>query len=190
MQNDNLNPRHFVFLLASTRTNGNSEQLARHAAAHLPKDTKQTWVRLQDYDMPAFIDHRHEGDGSYAAPEGAAKDLLDLSLSATDVVFVTPLYWYSLPTLAKHYLDHWSGWMRVPGLQFREQMQGRRLWNITVTADQDQSFAQGLIDSLRHTAGYMQMAWQGSLIGYGNRPGDVMDDAASVERAQSYFAAA
>lgn len=188
MQNDKPTLHHFVFLLASTRANGNTEQLARYAAQFLPSDAKQTWIHLKDHAMPAFLDQRHEGDGSYPSPVDAAHALLQATLSATDLVFVTPLYWYSLPTLAKHYLDHWSGWMRVPGLKFREKMQGRRLWNITVTADLDQSYAQALVDSLRRTAEYMQMPWQGSLIGYGNRPGDVMDDQASLEKAQTYFA--
>jgi len=180
-------PRRFLFLLASSRAQGNTEQLARVAAQSLPAEVEQQWINLHDYDMPDFVDQRHAGDGQYPVPQGAMRELLDATLAATDLVFVTPLYWYSLPAAAKKYLDHWSGWMRVPGVDFKEKMRGRRLWNITVTADEDQSYAQALVDSLRLTAGYMEMPWNGSLIGYGNRPGEVMQDTRALERAANYF---
>jgi multimeric flavodoxin WrbA len=180
-------PRRFLFLLASSRAHGNTEQLARYAAKFLPAEVEQEWLNLNDYNMPDFIDQRHEGDGTYPKPQGAMHELLDATLAATDLVFVTPLYWYSLPAAAKKYLDHWSGWMRVPGVDFKEKMRGCRLWNITVTADEDQTYAQALVDSLRLTADYMDMPWNGSLIGYGNRPGEVMQDERALERAANYF---
>ncbi|MBC3875829.1 flavodoxin family protein [Undibacterium flavidum] len=181
-------PRRFLFLLTSSRAQGNTEQLARYAAQFLPTDVEQEWRDLNDYAMPDFVDQRHDADGTYPAPQGAMRELLDATLAATDLVFVTPLYWYSLPAVAKKYLDHWSGWMRVPGYDFKEKMRGRRLWNITVTADEDQSFAKALVESLRFTAGYMDMPWNGSLIGYGNRPGDVMQDQRALAQATHYFA--
>ena len=180
-------PRRFLFLLASSRAQGNTEQLARYAALSLPAEVEQVWINLHDIAMPDFSDLRHEGDGIYSAPQGALAELFDATLAATDLVFVTPLYWYSLPTAAKRYLDHWSGWMRVPGVNFKEKMRGRRLWNITVTADPDQRYAQALIESLRMTADYMEMPWKGGLIGYGNRPGEVMQDERALALATDYF---
>lgn len=179
--------RHFLFLLSSTRSQGNSEQLARFAAQNLPDDVQQTWLNLNDYVQPNFVDRRHEDDGNYPMAQGSMHELLQATLAATDLVFVTPLYWYNLPASAKLYLDHWSGWLRIPGADFRSKMRGRHLWNITVTADLDQHFAQALVDSLRHTAAYMEMTWHGSLIGYGNRPGDVMQDAQALERGKNYL---
>lgn len=179
--------RHFLFVMASSRHGGNSEQLARLAARSLDANVKQTWISLADVELDDFLDQRHDGDGTYPMPQGAALGLLDTTMSATDVVFVTPLYWYSLPTLAKRYLDHWSAWMRVEDLGFREAMAGTRMWNITVSADEDQSFAQPLVQALRHTATYMQMPWQGAVIGYGNRPGEVLSHAPSIEQAQLLF---
>jgi multimeric flavodoxin WrbA len=180
-------PRRFLFLLASSRADGNTEQLARYAAQSLPDETEQVWLRLPDLDMPEFEDKRHSGDGKYLAPEGKMAQLLHETLSATDIVFVTPLYWYSLPTPAKKYLDHWSGWMRVPELNFLERMAGRNMWNVTVTADEDQSFAQPLIEALRLCANYAEMPWRGALIGYGNRPGEVMQHEKSVHLAREFF---
>lgn len=181
-------PRRFLFLLASTRSNGNTEQLARAAAAALPAHVEQSWLRLSELNLPAFADIRHGGDGVYPAPEGDAALLLRETLAATDLVFVAPLYWYSLPAPAKAYLDHWSGWMRVPGVDFRARMEGRRMWDITVTSEEDQTPAQPLIGCLRSTADYMKMKWAGALLGYGNRPGDIAEDKKALAAAQTFFA--
>jgi multimeric flavodoxin WrbA len=180
--------RRVLFLLASSRKNGNSEQLARAAAAKLPADVEQNWLRLADLHLPGFADIRHaEGDGTYAAPGGDAAVLMEETLAATDLVFVAPLYWYSLPSLAKAYLDHWSGWMRVPGVNFRARMEGRKMWSITALSDENQDTAKPLVDTLRYTAQYMKMHWAGALLSYGNRPGDVLDDRKALDAAQTFL---
>ena len=77
--------------------------------------------------LPLFEDIRHgPGNGAYEMPNGAAKVLLDATLAASDLVFVAPVYWYALQTAAKLYLDHWSGWMRVPGVDFKARMAAKR----------------------------------------------------------------
>lgn len=51
----------FLFLLGSTRRDGNTEALARQAATHLPAEANQSWLRLSDLPLPTFGDVRHEG---------------------------------------------------------------------------------------------------------------------------------
>ncbi|GIL39280.1 NAD(P)H-dependent oxidoreductase [Roseiterribacter gracilis] len=180
--------RSFLFLLAGARRDGNSERLARRAAAALPADVQQTWLRLDEAALPPFADTRHEPSGGvYPPPEGDARRLLDATLAASDLVFVAPVYWYSLPAPAKLYLDHWSGWMRVPTLNFRARMASRGLWAITAVSDEDRSVAEPLLQTLRLTADYMDMVWRGAAIGYGNRPGDVLNDATGVAQADALF---
>lgn len=176
--------REILFLLASARRDGNSEILARRAAEHLPSGAVKHWVRLAEIDMPVFSDTRHEGSGVYPAPQGDMGELLERTLAATDLVFAAPLYWYGLPTAAKLYLDHWSGWLRVPGIDFKRRMAGKTLWAISSMSDEDRALAQPLFDTLRNTAGYLDMRWGGSLLGYGSRPGDVLQDAGAVAAAQ------
>jgi multimeric flavodoxin WrbA len=182
--------RNFLFILASARRDGNTETLARQAAESLSPDTAQTWLRLMDLTVPPFEDIRHGGDGTYPAPTGDLKTLFDATLAATDLVFVTPLYWYSVPAAAKLYLDHWSGWMRVPGADFKARMAGKTAWAVSVTSDEDRRFAEPLIGTMTLSAEYMRMRWGGTLFGYGSRPGDILNDAAALAAARRFFAGA
>lgn len=180
--------RKFVFLLGSSRADGNTEILARHAAEQLPPGAEQQWLRLTDLPLPEFEDLRHEGDGRYAAPTGHAKLLLDATLDATDLVIASPLYWYSVSTATKRYLDHWSAWMRVPDLDFKPRMAGRKLWGVAALSGRDAADADALAGTLHKTADYMRMEWGGVLLGNGTRPGDVLNDTAALARAKEFFA--
>ncbi|NVO32523.1 flavodoxin family protein [Hymenobacter lapidiphilus] len=179
-------PRRFLFLLGSTRRAGNSELLARRAARFLPAATEQQWLFLPDYTLPPFIDRRH--DESYPAPTaGPEKTLLNATLAATDLVLVSPLYWYALSTPAKHYLDYWSAWLRAPQIDFRLQMQGKTCWAV-VAGSGPAPEARPLQEALQLTASYMHMPWGGYLYGNGSRPGDVCQDAVAWQAAEALFA--
>ncbi len=183
--------RSFLFLLTSARRGGNSETLARHAAATLGSGVGQAWLDLSELVLPPFDDLRHDPrhGGIYPPPDPVGQRLLDATLAASDLVFVVPLYWYSLPASAKLYLDHWSGWMRLPGVEFRARMAGKTLWAISAISDDDASRAEPLLGTLRLTADYLGMRWGGSAIGFGNRPDDVLKDAAGLAAAERLFAA-
>jgi putative NADPH-quinone reductase len=130
---------------------------------------------------------RHAADGVYPYPEGNERMLLEETLAATDLVFVVPLYWYSLPASAKLYLDHWSGWLRVAGADFAARMAGKRMWAIGSLSDEDFTVAGPMLESLRLSARYLGMKWAGSLLGYANRPGDIQSDERALAAADGLF---
>ena len=180
--------RQFLFILGSARYDGNTEHLARHAARSLPASVKQTWIHLLDHKLPLFEDIRHHETRKYAIASADERTVLDATLAATDIVVASPVYWYSVSAATKLYLDHWSAWMRLDGVDFKPRMAGKTFWAISSLSDEDWSGAQPLIDTLRLSAEYMKMNWGGVLLGYGNRPADVMNDAPSLERAEEFFA--
>ena len=178
---------HFLFLNGSTRTptqTGNTLTLARLAAQGLPATAGQIWFDLARLSVPAFEDLRHSV-GSYPMPSGDAKALLDATLAATDIVLVSPVYWFSIPSPLKTYLDHWSGWLRVPDLDFKEKMRGKKLWVITTSGDRAK--AQAMLDSYRMCAEFLGMEWQGALWGKGGAPDAILADAAACEAAPGFF---
>jgi len=181
-------PRRLLFLLSSSRRDGNAELLARRAASLVPEQVEQQWINLSAAGLPTFVDLRHDSIEAWQPKvDDAAVPLLEATLAATDIVMVAPVYWYSLPTAAKLYLDHWTLWLRAPGWDFRAKMAGKRLWAISVASERDPRFAEPLLHSLQLTADYMKMPWGGFLLGFGNRPGDVLEDAQSVEAADRFF---
>lgn len=179
--------REFLFLLGSARHDGNTEHLARHAAQSLPASAKQNWIHLLDHLLPTFEDIRHHETRRYSLESQNERILLDATLAATDIVIASPVYWYSVSASTKLYLDHWSGWMRLEGVDFKARMASKTLWAISALSDDDRSGAQPLVDTLRLSAEYMKMHWGGVLLGYGNRPGDIVNHADSLERAERFF---
>ncbi|MER7106720.1 flavodoxin family protein [Streptomyces sp. NPDC000229] len=177
--------RSFLFVLGSSRADGNTEILARAAAAQLPAAIPQRWVDLNELPLPDFQDGRHESLSW--APGESEEALRQATVGATDVVLVSPLYWYTLSAQTKRYLDYWSGWLTVPGSDFKERMAGRTLWGVTVMADRDESVADGLVTTLNNSAAYLGMRFGGVLFGNGSRPGQVRNDERAMIRAKSFF---
>ena len=180
---------HYLFLLASTREpghEGNTEKLARRAAAQLPANTTQTWLRLADFELLPFVDLRHTA-GTYPAPTGDMARLLDATLACTDLVLVTPTYRFSFPSNLKTYLDHWSAWMRVPGVDFKASMAAKTLHVVTTSGDRAKS--QPMLDSARLCGDFLGMRFGGALWGKGGPPGAIDADVAALAQADSFFAA-
>ncbi|MFJ7291659.1 flavodoxin family protein [Streptomyces collinus] len=178
--------RRFLFVLGSARAEGNSELLARRAAEQLPPDVEQEWIDLTEHPVPDFEDLRHDSD--HVRPtEGNVARLLDATLAATDIVIVSPLYWYSVSAQTKRYLDYWSGWLRTPGLDFKTTLAGRTLWGVTALAHTQEVVADPLVGTLHNSAAYMGMRFGGVLLGNGSKPGDVLTDDAALTRAKTFF---
>ncbi|WP_328424746.1 flavodoxin family protein [Streptomyces sp. NBC_00443] len=179
--------RRFLFLLGSSRSDGNTELLARRAAEQLPEGVEQQWIDLAAHPLPDFEDLRHDSD--HVRPtQGNVALLLDATLAATDIVIASPLYWYSVSAHVKRYLDYWSGWLRTPGIDFKATMAGRTLWGVTALAHQEQEVADPLAGTLSNSAAYMRMRFGGVLLGNGSKPGDVLNDAEALARAKTFFA--
>ena len=177
--------RSFLFVLGSSRPGGNTETLARTAAEQLPAGIPQRWVDLSRLPLPDFEDGRHAADPSPA--DENEEVLRRATLEATDIVIASPLYWYSVSAPTKRYLDYWSGWLAVPGLDFKARMAGRTLWGVTVMADRNEAVADGLVATLNNSAAYLRMRFGGVLLGNGSRPGQVEDDERAAVRAKTFF---
>ncbi|MFD3533535.1 flavodoxin family protein [Streptomyces sp. NPDC058664] len=177
--------RSFLFVLGSSRPDGNTEILARAAAAQLPSHVPQRWLDLNRLPLPDFQDDRHGTTGWQA---GENEELLRrATLEATDIVIASPLYWYSLSAQAKRYLDYWSGWLDVPELDFKRRMEGRTLWGVTAMSDSEHVVGDALTTTLNHTAAYLRMRFGGVLTGTGSRPGRVRADERAMRRAKTFF---
>ncbi len=177
-----------LFLVASARQPGvlgNTEQLAQLAAHSLPSHAAPTWHHLAHMALPMFQDLRHDV-GHYPMPEGDLRVLLNATMSATDIVWVMPVYWYSFPNCLKNYIDHWSAWMRVEGLPFKAEMAKKTLHLIVTSGDR--ATAQSAIDSAWLCAKFLNMRQGGLLWGKGGPPQAVLNDTRANAQATHFFA--
>ena len=183
--------RDFLFLLGSTRSGGNTEALARQAAEQLPAGRHRPLAEPHRPRTPRrSATSPRRGARTVPPPPGDAAALLDATLAATDLVIASPLYWYSVSTPVKHYLDHWVNWLHNPGLDFKQRMAGRTLWGVTALAGSDHSAADPLVGTLRHSAAYLGMNWGGVLLGTGTRARRDRGRPEAAARAKTFFSSA
>ena len=182
--------RRFLFILGSARGGGNTELLAQIASEKLPSQISKQWLRLQELTLPPFADIRHDATAAVHQVSANEQVLLDATLAATDLVVASPLYWYSVSADTKLYLDYWTYWLRLPEADFKATMHGKTMWAVCALSDEDlERQSKPLIETLRLTAEYLGMNWGGALLGYANRPGDVVNDKDSIKRAETFFEA-
>ena len=177
----------FLFLLASARRDGNTEALARLAADSVRGDISQEWIRFSDLKMPAAIDRRHRAGALHECSDQTEQTLLEATLRASDIVIASPIYWYNLSASAKLYLDYWSSWTRLPGVDFKARMNGKTLWGIAAMSEDNPDHAAPMVQCLELTAAYMRMKWGGVLLGLGNGPGEINTDVKASLRAQLFL---
>ncbi|MFF8593286.1 flavodoxin family protein [Streptomyces sp. NPDC015220] len=158
--------RGFLFVLASHRPGSRTERLARKFAEDLPPAAAQRWLRLADHALPDFVDGRGREEGTGTVTSENESLLLGATLEASDLVIVSPLYWYSVSASAKLYLDYWGRWLDLDGVDFRARMSGKRLWSVcTLTEGRDPDDTRPMIDMLSKSAAYLGMDWCGALVG-------------------------
>ncbi|MBC8153796.1 MAG: NAD(P)H-dependent oxidoreductase [Bacteroidetes bacterium] len=180
--------RRFLFILGSSRRDGNTELLTKIASEHLIANTEKQWLRLQDLILPPFEDIRHNPTAQTHVPSPNEKILLDGTLWATDLVIASPLYWYSVSASTKLYLDYWTYWLRLPDTDFKNRMAGKTMWGICALSDEDlENQSKPLAETLRLTADYLKMDWGGILLGYANRPNDILNDKKAINKAKIFF---
>ncbi|WP_369366448.1 NAD(P)H-dependent oxidoreductase [Streptomyces sp. CG4] len=171
--------RSFAFMLGGPHTGGATESLARRAAGGLPVTVERSWLRLSELSFPVQ---------TVPETEAAEKRMLDATLEHTDIVVVSPLYWYSVSAQTKLYLDYWASWMTRPGLDFRARMGGKTLWAVSTFARGEAQDAQPLVGMLERTAQYLDMTWGGALLCRAHRTGQLAGHDAS--RYADFFATA
>ncbi len=178
--------KRLLFLLASGRSGGNSELMATHAIAQLGSQADfviETLV-VNDYPLPAFKDYRQSVLPADIIISASEETLLAATLRADAIFVVAPVYWYSLPANIKLYFDYWSTWMRLPAVQFREQVAEKSLAYIGAMASADESDAQALLTQLRLTTNYMSMNWLGAALACGvSESGEVLQKQAPLQAA-------
>jgi multimeric flavodoxin WrbA len=122
-------------------------------------------VRLADTPLPLFTDAR--GFGAWQT-NPQLEDLLDQLLSCDCLVLASPLYWYSVSTPMKNFIDHWSYF----GRQARagDFLKGKTIFPLIVASEgATEDETKPVFDMLRLSAEYVEARILPGFLGEGDR---------------------
>ncbi|EAR08762.1 flavodoxin family protein [Reinekea blandensis] len=139
-----------AFLIASSRPQGNTVQLANLVAEKL---SRVSVFNLDDYDISVY-DYEHRNRHDDFLP------LIEKLVSFDHVVFVTPVYWYAMSAQLKIFFDRFSDLLTI------EKNLGRKLkgLNCSVIATGSWDYPPPCFeDVFKLTFSYLGMPYQGML---------------------------
>ncbi len=162
---------HILVLYGSHRRHGNSEALADR----LVEGLDATRIYLAEKRILPYIDGRHDPNG-FPALDDDYEEIIQQVRAHRKLVFATPLYWYSLSSRMKLFVDRWSQSLRDPRFDFKAEMGDKTAYLVVASADRTRLKSLPLVDQFRLTCEYFGMRFGGYVIGTGSRPGDVLQD--------------
>ncbi|WP_132745849.1 flavodoxin family protein [Scopulibacillus darangshiensis] len=159
---------------------GNTEMLAHYAVQELAAEK----IYLRDYSIHSIVDQRHILGGFQNIGDDY-NSIIDRILQHDILIFVTPIYWYSMSGTMKNFIDRWSQSLRDTNYSnFKASMSAKKAFVIAVGGDNPYVKGLPLIQQFQHIFDFMGMSFDGYVLGEGNKPGDIRQDEAAILAAQ------
>ncbi|MGG4178272.1 flavodoxin family protein [Virgibacillus pantothenticus] len=172
-----------VVFHGSTRTNGNTEYLARHA---IPKEVA-THIYLRDYNIQPIVDKRHADEG-FPEIQDDHTFLIDQLLKHEIVVFATPIYWYGMSGPMKTFIDRWSQILRDPNYpHFRQALKEKKVYLILVGGDHPHVKGLPLVQQFQYICQFFGMSLENYIIGQSRKPGEIVNNKQALDAASRFF---
>lgn len=166
-------------IYGGSRDHGNSVTLAQVVLEGVGVQS----LRLDHYPMLEFSDRRHNPQG-FGPLEAFYAEILEQILDCSVWVVVSPVYWYGFPANLKAFIDGWSQVLRLPEWRFRERMKGKRVYLVLTGGDNPRLKALGLVTQFYWITQFMGMVLVDYVMGQGDKPGEVLDDAEALAGAR------
>lgn len=165
-------------IYGSSRRNGNTEALTKVVLKQLDKASYNE-IFLLDYQINSIIDERHNDTG-FTLVDDDYEALIKQAITYDALLFATPLYWYGMSGRLKNFIDRWSQSLRSDKYSFKESMKGKKIYLVVVGGKASPITALPLIQQFQLIAQFMEMEFNGYVIGKGVKPLEVLDDEDSV----------
>lgn len=171
-------------LFGGSRPEGNSAELAKIVL----KDLDYNWIDLTKYHFDPVRDVRHNGEVITDYTDDY-KQIIDQVLKSDTVLFVSPVYWYSVSASMKAFIDHWSETLRDKNYKdFKEKMVQIEFRLILVGGDCPKIKARPCMHQMEYSLEFLGAALKDYLIGNANAPGDILKDTYAVNIAEKWNA--
>ncbi|MEW4290298.1 flavodoxin family protein [Rossellomorea marisflavi] len=165
-------------LLGSTRKNGNSETLARKAV----EGTDHTIVTLADLTIEAITDLRHTPEG-FSPVDDDYEKLVTLMEEHDVLLFATPLYWYGMSGPMKDFFDRWSQYLRDDRFNLKEELKKKKAYVVITGGTSAKVKGLPLVQQFNYICEFVNMEFVDYIIGAGVKPGEILNDEASLLKA-------
>lgn len=169
-----------MYVIYGSSRQGNSAWLGRRALEGI----EHTAVNLSEYTIEPVRDGRH--DGGFPLVEDDYRALVSEMLHHEDIVFVTPIYWYTMSSRLKLFIDRFSESLRDEELMFRERMRGKRLHLIAVGGDRPREKGDALVRQFEYIADFLGATLESSILAEGNAPGEVETDTVALAQVEAW----
>lgn len=170
-----------VVLFGSSRDGGNTEYLAEAALEPWHECTIER-IYLKNYWIEPIIDKRHLSGFSKISDDYEAVCLK--VMSADIIIFATPIYWYSMSTQTKTFIDRFTDTLRHPSLDLKACMKNKHLYVVCTGANPNEEITRPMLDTFKLIANYFDMTFMGSLWANTNKPKDILNQMEVLERAK------
>lgn len=159
-------------IYGGTRKESNTEILAENILQGITAER----VYLRNYHIHPIEDLRH-AEGGFHPVNDDYDPIIDRIMPNDILLFVTPIYWYSMSGIMKNFIDRWSQTLRdarYPG--FKTSMSNKKAYVIAVGGDHPYVKGLPMIQQFQYIFDFIGISFQGYIIGHANKPGDIHED--------------
>lgn len=139
-----------LLIFGSARGDGNTRIIADFI---LEKMSNAELMDLQSFNFSGYdYDHKNSGDDFFQMAEHM--------LTFDKIVFCTPVYWYSMSSIMKRFLDRWSDLVTIRKEKGRG-LAGKKLFALCCSSDEEKH--KGFFMPFEKTANYLDMLYGGEI---------------------------
>ena len=164
----------------SARPNGNTELLTNKLLAGIDAET----VTLREKEVLPIADQRHDVTG-FSDVEDDFAEIVARMLEHEQILLATPLYWYGMSGHLKNFIDRWSQAIRMPGLDFKERMKGKKIYVVVVGGPAARVKGLPLIQQFQLICNFLELEFVDYVIGEAVKPGEVVNDQVGLSQAEA-----
>ena len=139
-----------LLIFGSARTNGNTRMIADFILERMPN---AELMDLKSFSFSGYdYDHKNSDDDFFQMAEHM--------LTFDNIIFCTPVYWYSMSAIMKMFLDRWSDLVTIRKEKGRG-LAGKKLFALCCSSDEEKH--EGFFMPFEKTAGYLDMVYGGEI---------------------------
>lgn len=143
-------------------------------------------IDLTQLSLKPVRDVRHH-DGQILEYNDDYQQVIDQVLESDEVIFASPVYWYSISATLKSFIDHWSETLQDPRYQdFKAKMQHINFRLVLVGGDSPRIKALPCVQQIEYSLQFLGAHLASYLIGYAEKPGDIEHDQYAMKEAERW----